>query len=144
MFTKYLSSPQDPIIKEIKLSKKTPNNDKLGYEPLTAGALATNGPAPGIMGAGHNISPCLRKQLVLELEVGVEVTKVLERLPGSVLLGQAMPFDEHVPDIPPKLCTEGALWSWKELAIPCRRKRSRSCWRITFVGLKQPHMEDIM
>jgi hypothetical protein len=73
------------------------------------------------MGADHNISPRPRKQLVLKLEVGVEVTKILERLLGSVLLGQAMPFDEHVPDIPPKLCMEGALQSWKQLAIHCRR-----------------------
>ena len=89
--------------------------------PLTADLLATNGHAPGIMDAGNNISPRLRKQFVLELEVGVEVTKILEGLPSRVLLGQAMPFDEHVPDIPSKLCTEGALWSWKQLAIQCQR-----------------------
>jgi hypothetical protein len=39
------------------------------------------------MGTSHYISPRLRKQLVLELEVGVEVTKILERLLGSILLG---------------------------------------------------------
>ena len=55
--------------------------------PLTADLLATNGPALGIMDAGNNISPRLRKQLVLELEVGVEVTKILEGFPSRVLLG---------------------------------------------------------
>jgi hypothetical protein len=72
------------------------------------------------MGTDHNISPRLRKQLVLELEVEVEITKILERLPGSVFLRQAMPFDEHVLDTPPKLCTEGALGSRKEPAIQSR------------------------
>jgi len=69
---------------------------------------------------------------------------MLERLPCCVLRWQATPFDKHVPHVSPKLCTKGALRSWQQPAIRCRRQRSRSRWGITFVGLQQPHMEDIM
>jgi hypothetical protein len=41
-------------------------------------------PTP-VVAADHNISPRMRKQLVLELEVGVEAPKVIERLPCSFL-----------------------------------------------------------
>jgi hypothetical protein len=65
--------------------------------------LATNGPTPGVVGTGHNISPRLRKQLVLELKVGVEAFEVIEELPGSFYLGQAMPLDKDLSDAPPEL-----------------------------------------
>jgi hypothetical protein len=66
---------------------------------------------------GHNISPRLRKQLVLELEVGVEAFEVIEELPGSFFLGQDMPLDKDLPDAPPELSTEGALGSRKKPSI---------------------------
>jgi len=49
------------------------------------------------MHAGHNISPRLRKQLVLELKVGVEAFEVVEELPGGFVAGQSTPLDEDVP-----------------------------------------------
>jgi hypothetical protein len=69
------------------------------------------------VGTGHNISPCLRKQLILELEVGVKAFEVVEELPGGFFIGQSMPFGKDLPDAPPELSTEGALKSRKELTI---------------------------
>jgi hypothetical protein len=49
-----------------------------GLWPWALAPLATNGPAPGIGDVGHNISPCLLKQLVLELKVGVCRAEVIQ------------------------------------------------------------------
>jgi hypothetical protein len=59
--------------------------------------LATGGPSAFIVKPGHNISSRLRKQLVLELEVGEVLTELVERLPGSVLIWKAAPLDQHTP-----------------------------------------------
>jgi hypothetical protein len=63
-------------------------------------------PAPGILHTGHNISPHLDKQLVLELKVRVEVLELLEPLLGGFLNRHAVPLDENVPDITSKLGTQ--------------------------------------
>jgi len=49
--------------------------------------------------AGQNISLRQHKQLVLELEVGVGGTKVIERLPSSIAVQQATPLVQHVPGL---------------------------------------------
>jgi hypothetical protein len=46
--------------------------------------------------ANHNISPRLRKQLVLELEVMLVAMELLELLPSGVLVGQSAPLDADV------------------------------------------------
>ena len=76
---------------------------------------------PIIVDASHNISPCLRKQLVLKLKVGVEAFEVVEELLGGFVAGQSTPLDEDVPRVPPKLSSEGALRSRKEPTIQQRR-----------------------
>jgi hypothetical protein len=68
-------------------------------------------PEPGILHTVHNISPCLDKQLVLELKVRVEVLELLEPLPGGFLNRHSMPLDENVPDITSKLGAQDVLWS---------------------------------
>ena len=73
------------------------------------------------MGAGHNISPRLEKQLVLELKVGLDVAEGLEWFPGSFICRQAVPLDEDVPIAPPMLSTKGTLRRWKKTTIQCRR-----------------------
>jgi hypothetical protein len=55
-----------------------------GLEPLRLCLLATHGP-PLICDARHNISPRLRKQLVLKLEVGEAGVEIFEWLPSSVV-----------------------------------------------------------
>ena len=82
--------------------------------------LVTNGHAPIIVDAGHNISPCPRKQLVLELKVGVEAFEVIEELPGGFVAGQSAPLDEDVPSAPPELSSKSALRSRKEPTIQQR------------------------
>ena len=72
---------------------------------------------PIIVDAGQNISPRLRKQLVLELKVGVEAFEVVKELPGGFVAGQSTPLDEDVPCTPPELSSEGALRSRKEPTI---------------------------
>jgi hypothetical protein len=47
---------------------------------------------------GHNISPRLRKQLVLELEFWKLLTELLELLTGGVLQRNAVPLDQQVPN----------------------------------------------
>jgi hypothetical protein len=69
------------------------------------------------VGTSHNISPRLRKQLVLELEVRVEAFEVIKELPGSFFLEQAMPLDKDLPDALPELSTEGTLGSRKKSTI---------------------------
>jgi hypothetical protein len=92
----------------------------------------------GILDADHNISPCLEKQLVLELELGVEVLELPEQLPGSVLSSHALLLKENVPNI----------------AVECRRRQEtpihggrhhpRGWRRVAAVRLQQAHVEDIM
>jgi len=68
-----------------------------GPSPSNLLRLATNGPPPGVLNAGHNISPRLRKQLVLELEVWKMAFELVEGLPRRILLRQATSLDQHAP-----------------------------------------------
>jgi hypothetical protein len=61
------------------------------------------------MDTGHNISPRLRKQLVLELKVGVKPLKILKKLPRCLLWRQTLPLDKNMPRSTP-LRLKG--WSW--------------------------------
>ena len=72
---------------------------------------ATRGPPPCILDSGHNISPRLQKQLVLELEVGVVSTKVVEDLPRRVIFRKAIPLDQNTPDPAALLGAQGTLRS---------------------------------
>jgi hypothetical protein len=47
---------------------------------------------------GHNISPCLRKQLVLELERREEGTELVNGLPSSISFRQRLPLYQHMPN----------------------------------------------
>ena len=67
--------------------------------------LATAGPSPGVLDAGHNISPRLLKQLVLELEVGVEGAELVDGLPCRILFWKTMPLDQHLPGVTASLDT---------------------------------------
>ena len=79
--------------------------------------LATIGPAALVLDAGHNISPRLRKQLVLELEVGVEGLELVDELPRRILFRKTSPLDEHLPRAATLMCTKRLGWSWSQPAI---------------------------
>jgi hypothetical protein len=84
----------------------------------------------------HNISPCLCKQLVLELEIGVVAEKLLQLLPCGVLVRQPEPLDADMPDATPLLGTYNSLWLRKDAAM--------EKWRLSAVRLEQPHMKNVM
>jgi hypothetical protein len=67
--------------------------------PLAGRAPLATWRAAVVLDAHHNISPRLRKQLVLELEVGVVVAELLELLTGSVLLAQTTPLNADEPHL---------------------------------------------
>ena len=79
--------------------------------------LATIGPAALVLDAGHNISPRLRKQLVLELEVGVEGLELVDQLPCRILFRKASPLNKHLPRAAALLGTERLGWSWSQPAV---------------------------
>lgn len=47
---------------------------------------------------GHNISPHLFKQLIIELNIWVAVLEVVQWLPSSVIFGQTLPLYENLLD----------------------------------------------
>ena len=88
------------------------------------------------MDAGHNISPRLRKQLVLELEGGKVVAEVVERLPSRIFIGQVAPLNQHAPDDAALLCLQCPLRILQDPTIQDRWKRGRGCRRIAAVLLQ--------
>ena len=90
------------------------------YAHLWLAALALDGPTP-IMGAGDNISPCLRKQLVLELKVGVSFLELIEALPSGIVFSQAVPLDQHALDTTTTLRLQCAFRSRKDAPVLRRR-----------------------
>jgi len=70
-----------------------------------------------VLDAGHNISPRLRKQLVLELEVGVEGLELVDELPRRILFRKTSPLDEHLPRAATLMCTKRLGRSWSQPAI---------------------------
>jgi hypothetical protein len=94
--------------------------------------------------AGHNISPRLHKQLVLELEVWKLLAELRKRLPSGVIVGKALPFDQQAPLITTLLSLQDALRSRKMPAVKDRRQHTSCCRRVAAVGLEQPHMEDVV
>jgi hypothetical protein len=94
--------------------------------------------------AGHNISPRLRKQLVLELEVWVVRLELVDCLPRCVVFREAVPLDQHAPNAPALLRLKGALRPREDASIHDRRKGGRSCWRFAMVRLQQPYVENVV
>jgi hypothetical protein len=94
-------------------------------KPLSCGRLgrylAPLGLASVIDRAGHNISPRLRKQLVLELEVGVLSSELRQVLPCRLLPWQPLPLNKDVPLAAPLLSPERDSRCGKEPAVPYRR-----------------------
>ena len=68
------------------INNKTPNDNNLEitWPPWPLGALATLRASPLVREAGHNISPGLRKQLVLELELWIRGGEGLATLPRGL------------------------------------------------------------
>ena len=102
------------------------------------------GPLSGIDQTGHNISPRLRKQLVLELKVWIVLTEFLTLLPSSLLLRKACPLNEDEPDATTELCLQHLCRLWKNVTIGGWRKRRRSRRWLATKRLEQPHMEDVV
>jgi len=100
--------------------------------------------APGIGDAGHNISPPLDEQLVLELEGRVEVLELLALLPGRLLCKKTVPLDEDVPNSPTKLGAQDPVGRWKQATILHRRKGWRRRRWIPLVRLEEADMEDVV
>ena len=100
--------------------------------------------SPLVREAGHNISPGLRKQLVLELELWVRSSEVLTTFPGCFLFWQAAPLDQDAPFTTPLLGLQGALRNLHNVTILSRREGARRSWRVAVVLLQEADVEDIM
>ena len=100
--------------------------------------------ALGVLYTGHNISPRLDKQLVLELEIWVEALELPKQLPCGFCSSQAVPLDEDVQDNTAMLSTQDACWSRQETTVMCRRHRPWNNRRIAAVRLQQTIVEDVV
>jgi hypothetical protein len=90
------------------------------------------------------MSPRLRKQLVLELEVGVVVAKLLQLLPCGILVGQPTPLDADIPDPTPLLGMHSSLRLRKDAAMEKWWHDPRCRQRLSAVRLEQPHVKNVM
>jgi len=107
----------------------------MGLYPLLLRLIsATIGPPPGILDVGHNISPRLHKQLVLELKVGELLAELWKRLPSGVVVGKVVPLDEQMPLAAPLLSLQDALGSGKMPVIEDRGQRAGCCRRVAAVS----------
>jgi len=104
----------------------------LGKFPLAAVGplLTTIGPTTRILDAVPNISPRLRKQLVLELEVRKGGAKVVKRLPRSILHRKALPLDQHLPFATALHSTQSTSRDWEQPTIHGGRKGTQSGRRL--------------
>ena len=102
------------------------------------------GPLPVIDQTGHNISPCLRKQLVLELKVWIVLAEFVTLLPSSLLLRKARPLNEDEPDATTELRLQHLCRLGKNATISEWRKRRRSRRWLATERLEQPNMEDVV
>jgi len=99
---------------------------------------------PAVGDARHNISSRLRKQLVLELEVGEVVAEGVKSLPGGVVVGEAMPLDQELPGATTLLRTQHTLRCRKHTAIERRWKIAECSRRVAAVLLQKTNMEDVV
>ena len=116
----------------------------MGLRPIPDAALATSRPSPAVVHARHNISPRLRKQLVLELEVGVGSLELVDAFPGSVLLSQPEPLDQYAPDTSALLRFQRPIRGWQDAAVLRRGEDTGLRWGIAAMLLQQADVEDIM
>jgi hypothetical protein len=112
--------------------------------PWALALLATNVPAPGVGDVGHNISPRLLKQLVLELKVRVCRSEILQELPRCIFVPKSVPLDKDLPDIASFACVESSFGRRQYTPVLDQWQSTRRLRGITTVGLQQPHMEDVM
>ena len=112
--------------------------------PWRTSRLATLHTSPLVREAGHNISPGLRKQLVLELELWISGGEVLATFPRRLFFWQAAPLDQEAPCTSPLLGLQNALRDRHNAAILCRRKGTRRPWRVAAMLLEEADVEDIM
>jgi len=56
---------------------------------------------------GHNISPPIEKQLVLELKVREELMEGHHGFPSSFIVRESFPLDQNVPDSAAELTAHG-------------------------------------
>ena len=106
------------------INKKTPNNNNLKINGLL-GPLAHQPPSHLVREAGHNISPGLRKQLVVELELWISGGEVLATLPRRLFFRQAVPLDQEAPLTTTLLGLQDSLRDRPNAAILSRRKGTR-------------------
>ena len=102
------------------------------------------GPLSSIDQTGHNISPRLRKQLVLEPKVWIVLAEFPTLLPSSLLLRKARPLNKDESHATTELCLQHLCRLWKNATIGDRRKRRRSRRWLATDRLEQPHMEDVV
>jgi hypothetical protein len=102
---------------------------------MAGSLLATNGLSALIGNVGRNISPYLHKQLVLELEVGVVSTELVEDLPRRIIFRKAGPLDQNAPNPVALLGTQGALRSQQHPTVKYRRKIAWSWRRVAMMLL---------
>jgi hypothetical protein len=69
-------------------------------QKLLIGKMLLIGPVLGICASAHDISPCLKVQLVLELKGRKPSTKVIQIFPCSRSRWFTLPFNEHLTHSP--------------------------------------------
>jgi hypothetical protein len=106
--------------------------------------LALDGPTPNIRDVGHNISPRLLKQLVLELKLGVCQSEILQELQCCIFIPKSVPLDKDLADIASFACVESSFGRQKYTSVLDQWQCTRRHWGITTVGLQQAHMEDVV
>jgi hypothetical protein len=112
--------------------------------PWALALLATNVPAPGVGDVGHNISPRLLKQLVLELKVGVCRSEILQEFPRCIFVPKSMPLDKDLPDIASFVCAENSFERRQYTSVLDQWQSTRRLRGITTVGLQQAHTKDVV
>ena len=95
------------------------------------------------MYTGHNISPCLDKQLVLELDFRVLLLEFRQRLPCSIICRKVVPLNKDMPVTTAVLSAQHMLRSRKQTPILHQRKNCSSR-RSPSVRFQLADMEDIM
>jgi hypothetical protein len=77
---------------------------------------------------GHDTSPLLERQLVLELECWISGAEWLDIFPGGRHRGLPLPLNQDLLDALSNAPTDSSFRLWSSGAVVDRRKWRRSFW----------------
>jgi hypothetical protein len=78
---------------------------------------------------GHDISPLLERQLILELKCWISGAERLDIFPGGRCRGLTLPLDQDLLDAMSDAPTDSAFRLWSNGVVVDRWKWRRSLWR---------------